>query len=119
MPEVFKALASLRPGAIQQLMLAKQQQQQQHPSNEPELLQRLHACLDGAAIQQALGQHTQQQITQQQSTMRQLAAYHQVFELLLASLTTYRCVHGGCVKLAAGVGNRCCSALSVGAPRGT
>lgn len=90
-PDLFKRLsnlASLRPAAIQQYV----QQHQQAPAQtaEPQLLQRLHACLDEAAIHAALGQPTQS--TRRHKARRQLDAYHRVFELLLASLTTYRFV---------------------------
>lgn len=90
-PDLFKrpdALASLRPAAIQQHVHQQQLAAQAH-TGEPQLLQRLHACLDAAAIHEALdsGPHTQSSSRRR----RQLDAYHRVFELLLASLTTYRC----------------------------
>jgi hypothetical protein len=95
-PDLFKRpsnLASLRPAAIQQHVQLHQQQISAHSAtvDEPQLLQRLHACLDKAAIQEALSHPKQQQSTTKQQTRRQLNAYHEVFELLLASLTTYRC----------------------------
>lgn len=94
-PDLFKRpsnLASLRPAAIQQHVQLHQQQFSAASAKveEPQLLQRLHACLDTAAIQEALSNPTQQQSTTKQQTRRQLNAYHEVFELLLASLTTYR-----------------------------
>lgn len=95
-PDLFKRpsnLASLRPAAIQQHVQLHQHQISAASAKveEPQLLQRLHACLDAAAIQEALSNHTQQQSITKQQTRRQLNAYHEVFQLLLASLTTYRC----------------------------
>lgn len=95
-PDLFKRpsnLASLRPAAIQQHVQLHQQQVSAASAevDEPQLLQRLHACLDTAAIQEALSHPTQQQSTTKLQTRRQLNAYHEVFELLLEFLTTYRC----------------------------
>lgn len=98
-PDLFKrrsTLASLRPSAVQQ-HVQQHLQQQSHPDSaqvkEPQLLQRLYACLDEAAVREALSQHTQPQAasSSKHQARRQLDAYHRVFELLLSSLTTYRC----------------------------
>lgn len=96
-PDLFKGqhnLAALRPAAIQQHVQQQQQQQRHSQPNEPQLLQRLYACLDDAAVQGALSQQQHSVISDSKHlARRQLDAYHRVFELLLASLTTYRCVH--------------------------
>lgn len=87
-PDLFRSpntLASLRPAAIQQHVQAQQQQHNSSPTaNQPALLQRLQACLADAAAtpkEAVHGRHAQQQL---------LHAYHQVFQLFLASMTTYR-----------------------------
>lgn len=97
-PDLFKrrsTLASLRPSAVQQHVQRHLQQQSQHDSlqaKEPQLLQHLYACLDEAAVREGLSQYKQQQAGNiKHRARRQLDAYHRVFELLLASLTTYRC----------------------------
>jgi len=92
LPELFKSpatLNTLRPAAIQQHVQLHQQQRIVHVA-EPQLLQKLYACLDTAAIQDALAPHTELQASAKQRSRRGLAAYHKVFELLLASLTTYK-----------------------------
>lgn len=97
-PDVFRpgTLAALRPEAIQQhVVLVQQQQHIPSPAQQqqPQLLQRLYDCLDQAAIQEALAHHHGSELpatAAKQRALRELNAYHQVFELLMASLTTYR-----------------------------
>lgn len=95
LPDLFKnfsALAALRPAAIQQFALQQHQLLPQlQPAAEPQLLQKLYEYLEKATLQEAIDKCTDRQQGVKQQRRRQLAAHHAVFDLLLGSLTTYRC----------------------------